>query len=67
MLKYWFSSFERAAPRPSQSLAICEIVFSSKEHLTADQIFEKVKKAHLTISLAPVYQTLHLLSQIVML
>ena len=47
-----------------QRLAICEIILSSREHPTADQIYEKVKKKHPAISLATVYQTLHLLSQI---
>jgi len=47
-----------------QRLAVCEIILSSKEHPTADQIYEKVKKKHPTMSLATVYQTLHLLSQI---
>jgi Fur family peroxide stress response transcriptional regulator len=47
-----------------QRLAVCEIILSSKEHPTADQIHEKVKKKHPTMSLATVYQTLHLLSEI---
>jgi Fur family peroxide stress response transcriptional regulator len=47
-----------------QRLAICEIILSSKEHPTADQIYEKVKKRYPAISLATVYQTLHLLSRI---
>ncbi|MEM3442428.1 MAG: transcriptional repressor [Candidatus Bathyarchaeia archaeon] len=47
-----------------QRLAICEVILSSKEHPTADQVYEKVKETHPAISLATVYQTLHLLSQI---
>jgi len=58
---------ESGAKVTPQRLAICKIILSSKEHPTADQIFEKVKKTHPTISLATVYQTLHLLSQIGML
>lgn len=58
---------ESGAKVTPQRLAICEIILSSKEHPTADQIFEKVKKTHPTISLATVYQTLHLLSQFGML
>jgi Fur family peroxide stress response transcriptional regulator len=58
---------ESGAKVTPQRLAICEIILSSKDHPTADQIFEKVKKMHPTISLATVYQTLHLLSQIGML
>jgi len=47
-----------------QRLTICELILSSKEHPTAEQVYEKVKKTHPTISLATVYQTLHLLSEI---
>ena len=47
-----------------QRLVICEVILSSKEHPTADQVYEKVKETHPAISLATVYQTLHLLSQI---
>ncbi len=47
-----------------QRLAICEAILSSREHPTADQIYEKVRKKHPTMSLATVYQTLHLLSEI---
>ncbi len=47
-----------------QRLVICEVILSSKEHPTADQVYEKVKKPYPAISLATVYQTLHLLSQI---
>ncbi|MEN2975160.1 MAG: Fur family transcriptional regulator [Candidatus Caldarchaeales archaeon] len=47
-----------------QRLAICEIVFSSREHPTAYQVYEKVKKIHPSISPATVYSTLHLLSKI---
>jgi Fur family peroxide stress response transcriptional regulator len=47
-----------------QRLVICEVILSSKEHPTADQVYEKVKETYPAISLATVYQTLHLLSQI---
>jgi len=47
-----------------QRLAICGAILSSKEHPTADQIYAKVKNKYPTMSLATVYQTLHLLSQI---
>jgi len=46
-----------------QRLAICELILSSKDHPTADQIHQEVKKKHPTMSLATVYQTLHLLSE----
>ncbi|MEM2110698.1 MAG: Fur family transcriptional regulator [Candidatus Bathyarchaeia archaeon] len=58
---------ERNIKVTPQRLAICEIILSSKEHPTADQIYEMVREKHPTISLATVYQTLHLLSQIGML
>lgn len=47
-----------------QRLAVYEIILSSNKHPTVDQIYEKVKKKHPTISLATVYQTLHLLTEI---
>ena len=50
-----------------QRLAICKFILSSKNHPTADQIYQEVKKKHPTMSLATVYQTLHLLSEIEML
>ncbi|MHA1651823.1 MAG: Fur family transcriptional regulator, partial [Candidatus Helarchaeota archaeon] len=45
-------------------LAICELVLSSKDHPTADQIYKKLKQKFPTISLATVYQTLHLLKDL---
>ena len=50
-----------------QRLAICEFVLSSKVHPTVDQVYQEVQKKHLTLSLATVYQTLHLLTRIGML
>ena len=54
----------RATP---QRLVICEFVLSSKEHPTVDQIYQVVQKKYPTLSLATVYQTLHLLTEIGML
>ena len=45
-----------------QRLAICELVLASKTHPTADQIHQELRKQYPTISLATVYQTLHLLT-----
>jgi Fur family peroxide stress response transcriptional regulator len=45
-----------------QRLAICELALSSKAHPTADQIHQAIIKKYPTISLATVYQTLHLLT-----
>jgi Fur family peroxide stress response transcriptional regulator len=47
-----------------QRLAICKLLLSSKEHPSADQIYQEVKKAHPTISLATVYFTLDLLKDL---
>ena len=50
-----------------QRLAICKYVLSSKDHPTTDMVYLEIKKKYPTISLATVYQTLHLLSNIGML
>jgi len=55
---------EKGFKATSQRLAVCEAVLSSKEHPTADQVYRQVKKSHQTLSLATVYQTLHLLTEI---
>jgi Fur family peroxide stress response transcriptional regulator len=50
-----------------QRLAICEFVMSSREHPTVDQVYHALRKDYPTLSLATVYQTLHLLTEIGML
>ena len=40
-----------------QRIAICEFILSSKNHPTADQVYQVVKKKYPTLSLATVYQT----------
>jgi len=50
-----------------QRLAICEFVLSSKEHPTVDQVYHAVRREYPTLSLATVYQTLHLLTEMDML
>jgi Fur family peroxide stress response transcriptional regulator len=47
-----------------QRLAICKLLFSSKDHPSADQIYQEVKKQYPTISLATVYFTLDLLKDL---
>ena len=47
-----------------QRLAICEYVLSSKDHPTTDMAYAEVKRKYPTLSLATVYQTLHLLADI---
>jgi Fur family peroxide stress response transcriptional regulator len=46
-----------------QRIAICELILSSKDHPTADQVYRNVKKKYPSLSLATVYQALHLLTE----
>ncbi len=45
-----------------QRLAVFEFILSREDHPTADQIHKEVKKKYPTMSLATVYQALHLLT-----
>jgi Fur family peroxide stress response transcriptional regulator len=47
-----------------QRLAICKLLLSSKDHPSAEQLYQEVKKTYPTISLATVYITLDLLKKI---
>ncbi|MGY5864552.1 MAG: Fur family transcriptional regulator [Candidatus Thorarchaeota archaeon] len=47
-----------------QRIAIFEEVLSSKEHPTAETIFEKVSKQHPAISMTTVYHTFELLKKL---
>ena len=51
----------RATP---QRIAIAQVVLNSKDHPTAEQVYQAVKKKYPTLSPATVYQTLHLLTEI---
>ncbi|MEM1514820.1 MAG: transcriptional repressor [Candidatus Bathyarchaeia archaeon] len=66
MRKLW-QNLEGAESRGTpQRLAICQ-GYSFKQGISqADKIYEEVEKKCLDISLATVYQTLHLLSKIVL-
>ena len=44
-----------------QRIAICRIALNSREHPSAQQIYNEVKKVHPTVSLATVYKTLQVL------
>jgi Fur family transcriptional regulator, peroxide stress response regulator len=55
---------EKGYKATPQRLAICEYVLSSKDHPTTDKVYREVKRKHPTLSLATVYQTLHLLADI---
>ena len=47
-----------------QRLAICEEVLLSKEHPTAEMIFEKVSQQHPGLSMTTVYHTLDMLKKL---
>ncbi|MCW4008007.1 MAG: transcriptional repressor [Candidatus Bathyarchaeota archaeon] len=47
-----------------QRLAICKLVLSSKDHPSAEQLYQELKKVYPTISLATVYITLDILKKI---
>jgi Fur family peroxide stress response transcriptional regulator len=55
---------EKGLKATPQRLAVYESICASREHPTADQIHAKVTARHPTMSLATVYQTLHLLAAI---
>jgi len=46
-----------------QRIAICRFVLQSRDHPTAQRIYDEVKKVHQTVSLATVYKTLQILAQ----
>jgi Fur family peroxide stress response transcriptional regulator len=48
----------------TQRLAIYKLLFSRKDHPTADQIYHALKKDYPTISLGTIYMTLHLLNEL---
>jgi Fur family peroxide stress response transcriptional regulator len=50
-----------------QRIAVCRFVLHSRDHPTAQRVYEEVKKVHPTISLATVYKTLQVLKQLGML
>ncbi|MGA3289892.1 MAG: transcriptional repressor [Candidatus Bathyarchaeia archaeon] len=58
--KFHEKGFKVTPPR----LAICEYVLSSKDHPTTDMLYTEMKRKYPTVSLATVYQTLHLLTNI---
>ena len=45
----------------TQRIAICRFVLHSREHPSAQRIYDEVKKVHPTVSLATVYKTLQIL------
>ena len=47
-----------------QRVAICRFVLHSRDHPTAQRIYDEVKKVHPTVSLATVYKTLQVLEEL---
>jgi len=47
-----------------QRIAICRIVLNSRDHPSAKQVYDEVKKIHSTVSLATVYKTLAVLKDL---
>jgi Fur family peroxide stress response transcriptional regulator len=47
-----------------QRIAICRIAIHSREHPSAQSIYDEVKKVHPTVSLATVYKTLQVLREL---
>ena len=48
----------------AQRLVICDLIFSRKDHPTAEQIYQNVKNKYPMISLGTIYKTLHLLKEL---
>jgi Fur family peroxide stress response transcriptional regulator len=46
-----------------QRIAICRFALRNRNHPTARQIYEEVKRVHATVSLATVYKTLQILTE----
>ena len=46
-----------------QRIAICRFALHSRDHPTAQRIYDEVKKVHPTVSLATVYKTLRIMSE----
>ena len=56
------SSFRKKGYRATpQRIVIAQTVLKSKEHPTAEQVYDEVKREYPTISLSTVYNTLHIL------
>jgi Fur family peroxide stress response transcriptional regulator len=47
-----------------QRIAICRFALSSREHPSVQRIFAEVKEIHSTVSLATVYKTLRILTEL---
>ena len=47
----------------TQRIAICRFALQSRDHPTAQRIYDEVRKVHPTVSLATVYKTLQILTE----
>jgi Fur family peroxide stress response transcriptional regulator len=47
-----------------QRIAICRFALHSRDHPTAQKIYDEVKKVHPTVSLATIYKTLKVLEEL---
>jgi Fur family peroxide stress response transcriptional regulator len=47
----------------TQRVAICRFVLHSRDHPSAQRIYDEVRKVHPTVSLATVYKTLQILKE----
>jgi Fur family peroxide stress response transcriptional regulator len=47
-----------------QRIAICRFTLNSRDHPTAQQVYDQVKNIHPTVSLATVYKTLEVLKSL---
>ncbi|MFX1279090.1 MAG: Fur family transcriptional regulator [Promethearchaeota archaeon] len=55
---------ERGYKVTTQRLAICKFILSRRDHPSADQIYQRLRKDYPTISLGTIYKTIHLLKEI---
>lgn len=55
---------EKGLKATPQRVAIYEYICSRKDHPTTDQVYHEVRRRYPTISLATVYQTLHLFTNL---
>jgi Fur family peroxide stress response transcriptional regulator len=54
---------EKGYKATTQRIAICRFVLHSRDHPSAQRIYDEVKKVHPTVSLATVYKTLQILTE----
>lgn len=55
---------EKGLKVTSQRLAVCNFILSRKDHPTAEQIYQELRRQYPTISLGTIYKTLSLLKEL---